>query len=366
MRFPVTALLLAAAAAASLSTGFERPAPRRIDVAEGVSVFLTAPYGDVGLDGNAIAVISPEGVLVFDSNGTPAASAAVLAAIRKLTPQPIKYVVNSHWHWDHWYGTETYTDAFPDVRVVAQERTRTLMMGPALAFNRPGLERDLPHYVDSLAQKAARNEAATPPPADLAATKQRLDEDRFFLEQKTRVRHVFPNLTYDSALTIHLGGREIRILNFGRAVTPGDTLMYLPAEKVVVTGDLLVNPISFALSCYPTEWLRALERVDGLDAAVIVPGHGEPLRDKTLLHATMAVFRELLDKGAAAKRRGLDPDRARDEILPLLEPLQRQITHGDPTLAGAFKMQLVDWYLHRVWNEMDGPLTDAIAPIPTS
>ena len=48
-------------------------------------------------------------MLVFDTNGTPSAAAAVLAEIRKLTPQPVRYVVNSHWHWDHWYGTEVYT-----------------------------------------------------------------------------------------------------------------------------------------------------------------------------------------------------------------------------------------------------------------
>ncbi len=54
---------------------------------------------------------SSEGVLVFDTNGTPAAAEAVLSEIRKLTEQPVKYVVNSHWHWDHWYGAEVYRKA---------------------------------------------------------------------------------------------------------------------------------------------------------------------------------------------------------------------------------------------------------------
>lgn len=89
--------------------------PKRIQAAEGVHVFVTPPYGDVGLDGNSIAILSSEGVLVFDTNGTKAAAEAVLAEIRKLTDKPVKYVVNSHWHWDHWYGTEVYRKAFPDV-----------------------------------------------------------------------------------------------------------------------------------------------------------------------------------------------------------------------------------------------------------
>jgi len=109
-----------------------RPAPSRTELAPGIFLFMTPGYGDVGLDGNSIAVLSRDGVLVFDANGTPAASAAVLADIRAMTDQPVRWIVYSHWHWDHWYGTETYQRAFPDVRIVAHEKTREMMMGPAL------------------------------------------------------------------------------------------------------------------------------------------------------------------------------------------------------------------------------------------
>ena len=75
----------------------QRPDPIRIQVAEGIYLFRTAPYGEVGLDGNSVAIVGSDGVLVFDTNGTPAAAAAVLAQIRTLTSQPVRYVVNSHW-----------------------------------------------------------------------------------------------------------------------------------------------------------------------------------------------------------------------------------------------------------------------------
>ena len=69
---------------------YVRPAPRTIEVAKGIYLFVTQPYGDAGLDGNSVAIISNDGVLVFDTNGTPAASAAVLAEIRKLTDKPVQ------------------------------------------------------------------------------------------------------------------------------------------------------------------------------------------------------------------------------------------------------------------------------------
>lgn len=129
---------------------YVRPAPEKIEVAKGIYLFVSKPYGEVGMDGNSVAILSRDGVLVFDTNATPASSALVLAEIRKLTDRPVRYVVNSHWHWDHWYGTETYTKAFPDVKVVAHEKSREMMAGPAIEFNRPGIEAQLPGYIGML------------------------------------------------------------------------------------------------------------------------------------------------------------------------------------------------------------------------
>jgi len=338
------------------ATAQNRPAPTRTELAPGIFLFTTPSYGDVGLDGNSIAILSRDGVVVFDTNGTPAAAAAVITQIRTLTDRPVRWVINSHWHWDHWYGTEAYQQAFPDVRIVAHEKTRELMMGPALDFNRPGLETQLPAYLQGLAKRAATDPSLEP----------LLAEDRFFLEQKSHVRHTFPNVTFSDHLNIEIGERHVEVRHYGRGVTPGDAFVYLPGEKILLLGDLIVNPITFALSGYPTEWLQTLEKIDALDATTIVTGHGVPLHDKTLLRTTMEVFRVLLREGKAAKARGLDPDQAKSAILPGLHDLMVKLTGDDPGKNNAFRTQLVDWYLHRVYDELNGPLTDAIAAIPPS
>jgi len=354
MRTGIAIALTSAAAMLVHGAAYVRPAPERIDVAPGVHVFVTPPYGDVGLDGNSVAIVGDDGVVVFDSNGTPAASAAVLQEIRKITPAPVRYVVNSHWHWDHWYGTETYRQAFPGVHVVAQEKTRAMMLGPAIEFNRPGIETQLPGYIASLEKRAASDPTLQP----------LLDEDRFFLDQKTHAALAIPDVTYSSELTLYVGGREVQVRHYDRAVTPGDTFIYLPKDKVLLTGDLLVNPVAFALSCYPSGWLSTLERIDALEATTIVPGHGKPVHDKTLLHAHMDAMRILLDTGKSAKARGLDPDQARDEAMPRLHDVMIKMTGGDAKRNQEFKIYLADWYMHRVYDELNGPLTDAIAPIP--
>lgn len=333
---------------------YVRPAPEKIEVVTGIYLFVSKSYGEVGMDGNSVAILSRDGVLVFDTNATPASSALVLAEIRKLTDKPVRYVVNSHWHWDHWYGTETYTKAFPDVKVVAHEKTREMMAGPAIEFNRPGVESQLPGYIGMLGKRAATDPALQPA----------LDEARFFLDQKKNAQLVLPTVTYKDTLLLTLGERKVEVVHYDRAVTPGDSFLYLPEEKILVTGDLLINPVSFALSSYPTGWLNTLEKMDALDAKVIVPGHGAPLHDRTLLRAHIEVMRELLKAGRDARARGLDADQAKEEVLPRLHDVMVRMTNDDPKMNQQFQVYLVDWYLHRVFDELAGPLTDAISAIP--
>jgi hypothetical protein len=74
----------------------ERPSSTKTRVADGIFLFQTGAYGDVGLDGNSVVIVSDEGVVVFDSNGAPAAAAPVLAEIRRMTDQPARHHHNSH------------------------------------------------------------------------------------------------------------------------------------------------------------------------------------------------------------------------------------------------------------------------------
>ncbi|MFN0152273.1 MAG: MBL fold metallo-hydrolase [bacterium] len=348
------------------AAGGEHPAPTVTCVADGIYLFATQPYGDVGLDGNSIVILSNDGVLVFDSNGTPAAAAAVLAEIRKLTDQPVRYLVHSHWHWDHWYGAEVYRDSFPEIEIIAHETTRSLMAGPVVDFNEPGLETELPAHIASVGAELAalRNAAADAPEA--TALEEHIARDRAFLEQKRAVRHTIPNLTFTDSLTIHLGERLIKVLHYDRAITPGDAFLHLPNERIVVTGDLLINPITFALFCYPSGWIRTLERIDSLDAAILVPGHGVPMRNESLLHATIALLKREHVLAETAKAGALPVDDAIASILADAEvlALRTRITAGNAARNDAFAIYLVDWFVRRVYQEADGPLDGSIPSAP--
>ncbi|MCC6652211.1 MAG: MBL fold metallo-hydrolase, partial [Candidatus Eisenbacteria bacterium] len=306
------------------------PALTHTEVAPGIHLFRTAPYGDVGLDGNSVAIVSSDGVLLFDANGTPAAARAVLAELRKITRQPVRWLVYSHWHWDHWYGAEVYREAYPGLEIISHEKTRALMAGPAIEFNRPGLDEQLPGHIREVEAARDKARAATPPSPDGARWDAHLERDRWFLDQKRSVRHTLATLTFRDSLTLHLGAREVRVLHVDRAITPGDAFLYLPGENLVVSGDLLVNPVTFALFCYPDGWIRTLEYLDALDAATIVPGHGAALRDESLLHGTLALLRRERELVRAARAGGRTREQATESVLadPEVLRLRSAITGG--------------------------------------
>src|ERR1700734_1420233 len=101
--------------------------PRKIAIADGIFLFISPDQDPIEVDGNSIVVVNEHDVLVFDTNVLPSSARAVLAEIRKITDKPVRYVVNSHWHPDHWDGNEVYAKEFPNVEIIASAETRRLM-----------------------------------------------------------------------------------------------------------------------------------------------------------------------------------------------------------------------------------------------
>jgi glyoxylase-like metal-dependent hydrolase (beta-lactamase superfamily II) len=141
----ITCLLPAALIAGSASAAAQAPvanAPFRADgtadgiqmarIAEGVYQFTASADGYVEAT-NSTAIVGRNGVLIFDTNTRPSTARAVLAMLRGVTDRPVRWIVNSHWHPDHWSGNEVYAAAFPGVEIIATEETAGYMRNVALA-----------------------------------------------------------------------------------------------------------------------------------------------------------------------------------------------------------------------------------------
>src|SRR5262249_41055579 len=142
-------------------------------------------------------------------------------------------------------------------------------------WNDKGLKEDLPQFLEGFEKQIGAAKAKNAPPERIRAAEERLAADRNFLAQKQSLIKTYPNVTFSDSMTLLLGGREIQILH-ARAITPGDTYIFLPQEKVLITGDILLSPYPFAIGgTYPAEWIQTLEKLVALQPAVIIPGHGD-------------------------------------------------------------------------------------------
>lgn len=124
-----------------------------------------------------------------------------------------------------------------------------------------------------------------------------------------------PTLTLARSLVLHSGGREVRILYFGRGNTEGDVVVFLPREKVLATGDLLTNSIPLMRDAFPLEWSATLAGVEALDYAQNIPGHGDVQQGKERLR----MLRAFLDDLVPAVRRAIAEGKSLEESKRLVK-----------------------------------------------
>jgi glyoxylase-like metal-dependent hydrolase (beta-lactamase superfamily II) len=142
-----------------------------------------------------------------------------------------------------------------------------------------------------------------------------------------------------------------------RAITAGDTWLYLPKEKIAITGDMLLSPYPFAIGgTYPASWLAELEKLAALHSATIIPGHGDAQTGTAFLESNIALFRRLIAQVKAAKSQGQTLAQAREAIGNQAPELAAMLGIHDPKISAEFKAYFLDVFVSRAWRELDAPL----------
>lgn len=231
------------------------------EVADGVFAFVqrSGPHGNAGYS-NAGLIVGPEHCVVIDTLGTNAMHDAFAAAMRRVTDKPVGRVLLTHHHVDHILGTHRFRPAC----VICHRACRQ-------------------HIVAGGPNAAARWAAKRP----------------HFAGELNDIPVVVPDLTFEDRVSLHLGEREIVFFHPGPAHTDGDAAAWLPAERVMFTGDLFFNrvcPAAFGGTL--SGWIAATREMLAMDVQTYVPGHG-PVAGKDDLRAMLA-YLELIDTSARA------------------------------------------------------------------
>jgi glyoxylase-like metal-dependent hydrolase (beta-lactamase superfamily II) len=239
-------------------------------------VYHATPAGGLTVGCNGSVIINADDVLLVDSHISPAAAWALREELKAITPKPIRYVVNSHFHYDHAHGNQIYG---PGVEIIGHEFTRGQLASGFSKASR-SYASNVGGLPDQLGQLRKRIASSTEP-AERAKLEQQLPVMERHYRATQAVTPTPPNVTLTDTMTLYRGGREIRLLFLGRAHTGGDVVVYLPKERLIATGDLLTAGPSYLGDGYFAEWLGTLDKLKALEFDTVLPGHGDAFKGKT-------------------------------------------------------------------------------------
>jgi glyoxylase-like metal-dependent hydrolase (beta-lactamase superfamily II) len=224
-------------------------------------------------DPNTGIVIGDDAVMVIDTQATPAMAQDVIRRIREVTDKPIRYVVLSHYHAVRVLGASAYA---PE-HVIASEDTLSLIKERG--------EQDKASEIGRF-PRLFRNVESVPPGL------------------------TWPTITFTGKMTLWLGKLEVQLIQLGRGHTKGDTVVWLPAERILFSGDLVeFDATPYAGDAYFGDWPQTLDNIAALKPAKLVPGRGAALESEAQVAAGLQGTRNFIadvyanvQAGAAAGR----------------------------------------------------------------
>ena len=275
-------------------------------VADGI--YYATASGTMTVGSNSPIILTDTEALIIDSEITPAAARALVADMKAITDKPVRYVVDSHYHYDHAHGNQIFG---PDVQVIGHENTRKRMLTNVLEqYTYLTSVEPVPARVEALRKRIAEEKD----PQQKAALERQVANSLSYLEQVKETKVTPPNVTFDRKTTLFRGGREIQILYVGRGHTDTDVLVYLPKERIVCTGDLMESVISYMGDSYPQEWVDTLDRLKALDFETVMPGHGVVFTGKARIDAFQQYLRDVVKQTVDLRKTGLSADDAAKKI----------------------------------------------------
>ena len=287
-------------------------------VAEGVYAAIARPaYKTWTLNCNAAVVVLEDGVLIVDTHSKPSAAQALIEQIKTVTDKPVRYVVDTHFHWDHYRGNAAYLQSYPrGVEIISSEPTRQNI----LRLGIPRLKQEilrLPKQIEGLKQAFSRTSDAR----CRAELEEEIRQTEKHLQELKDTKAVVPNMTLEKSLILYRKNRTVQILFMGRGHTDGDVVVFLPQEKVLATGDLLQGWMPYMGDSYPYEWIRTLEAIEKLDFERIIPGHGAVIQGKEHLVLWKNYLTDLMGQVAEQYARGATLEETRRNVnLSKYEP----------------------------------------------
>jgi cyclase len=275
-------------------------------IAEGVF------YGTGAGGGNSPVIVGDREVLVVDTNTTPAGARAFLEDLKLITNKPVRYAVNSHYHYDHTDGNQVFLANKADV--IGHEFVKYAMENYDILHREPYMTSQVVNGTRRI--ETLKKQIADEPDAQKKVTlNSQLVAAQKNWDDLQEIKVTPPNVTYKDKKVLDLGNREVQLLFLGRGHTNGDTVVYLPKDKIVCTGDLMESQPAYMGDGQFNEWIATLEALKKLDFETVLPGHGSPFKDaRPHITAFQGYLRDVVKQVAEFRRQGITAVEAAQKV----------------------------------------------------
>ena len=264
------------------------------------NVYAAVARPQVLINCNAAIFERSSDLLIVDTHSKPSAVVALVAQIKsEVSPKPVRYVVNSHFHWDHTQGAPAYRRLAPGAQIIASEATRQLLSELGGERLRASLDQTAKSLDEARAKLAA---------AKTSDEKRRGEESvkqltAYAGEMKDYAPEL-PDVTFDRGLILHDKDHELHLVFCGKAHTAGDIMVWSPSRKVIATGDVLHGSTPFIADGYPKLWPIALLRIAEMQFDHVIGGHAAVQQSRAPLYQMSAYIDELADVIGRGKQAG--------------------------------------------------------------
>ena len=276
-------------------------------IADGV--YYATSDSPMATGGNHTIIVGDRNVFLVDAGTTPAAARALLEDMKLITDKPVRWVVNTHFHFDHTDGNSIFG---PDVEIIGTEYVRHMIADEDVLHIEPfkTAMANMPIQVDALKKQIADEKDST----RRASLETQLAVKQADWEEFKTMKAIPPNVTYNSKMTVFQGSREIQLLFLGRGHTQGDTIVYLPKERIVCSGDMMETQPAYMGNAFFDEWIATLDKLKEMNFETVLPGHGVPFHNKELITAYQSYLKDLMTQVAALRKQGVSADDAAKKV----------------------------------------------------
>ena len=268
-------------------------------VADGV--YFAHAHPQAMLNCNAAIFVRSKDVVVVDAHSKPSAAASLIGQIkREVTEKPVRYVVNTHFHWDHTQGNHAYRLNGGKVEFIASSATKQLMADLSVA--RMKASRDsVPQQIDALRDRASRSTSA----AEKAFCAEQILQLKAYQAELNDFTLELPTITFDQSYLLQDPALDLHLEFHGHSHTAGDVFVFCPQARAIATGDAIHGFLPNIADGFPRLCPSTIDSVARADFRYLMGGHGALQTDRTVMTSQRNYIEELTARVEQGKKEGL-------------------------------------------------------------